>query len=274
MNTSEASKISQALSVLLRKAGKIILSAHGIRESDGHGGDVKVKPGTANFVTVYDVRVQDYLIGEIRKEIPSAVFIAEEKENDSAVLDSEFCFIIDPIDGTTNFIHDYRHSCISLAMISHGETVFGAIYDPYLDELFSAEKGKGAFLNGTPMHVSNRPLALASAAFGTCPYYKDTLADKTFAFAKEIFLATSDVRRPGSAALDLAYLAAGRNDLFFEFLLSPWDIAAGGLLVTEAGGVITQIDGSPIDLSAPCSVFAANPEIHPDLIRMAENYRD
>lgn len=256
---------------LLREAGKIMLSAHDV-ETDGENG-IKVKPGTANFVTAYDVAVQNYLMRAILDRVPDAVFIAEEKENDSAVLAGAHCFIIDPIDGTTNFIHDYRHSCISLAMISHGETVFGAVYQPYMNDLFHAEKGNGAYVNGTPMHVSDREFSLAVTAFGTCPYYKDTHADKTFALAKDLFLATADVRRPGSAALDLAYLAAGRNDIFFEFILSPWDIAAGALMIREAGGIITQIDGSPLDLSAPCSVFAGTPSTHPDLLRVAEKYR-
>lgn len=262
--------IAKRLCALLREAGRIMLGACEIERDDG----VKVKPGTANFVTVYDVKVQEFLMREITALIPSAVFIAEEKENDASVLRGEYCFIIDPIDGTTNFIHDYRHSCISLAMVSFGETVFGAIYDPYLDEMFSAEKGEGAFLNGKPMRVSDRPMPLAVAAFGTCPYYKDTLADKTFALARDVFVAASDMRRPGSAALDLAYLAAGRNDLFFEFLLSPWDIAAGMLLLSEAGGIATQIDGSPLTLNAPCSVFAGNRETHAALLTLAQKYRD
>jgi myo-inositol-1(or 4)-monophosphatase len=262
--------ISEVLISLLRRAGEIMLSAHEV--SHNEGGGVKVKPGTANFVTVYDVAVQEFLINAIKEEIPDAVFIAEEKENDSAVLMGEHCFIIDPIDGTTNFIHDYKRSSISLAMISRGETVFGAVYDPYLNELFHAEKGKGAYLNETPIHVSDREIGYAVVAFGTCPYYKDTLADNTFALAKDLFLVTSDVRRPGSAALDLSYVAAGRNDLFFELILSPWDIAAGALIITEAGGVITQGDGAPIDLSAPCPVFAGNPVAHPELLRIAAKY--
>ncbi len=266
----ERNEIVETLTSLVRQAGEIFRSAHTEEIPDG----IEVKAGTSNFVTLYDVRVQEFLLEEIKRAIPSAVFIAEEKENDSAVLSGEYCFIIDPIDGTTNFINDYRHSCISLAMVSRGETVFGAIYDPYMDELFTAEKGKGAYLNGRPMRVSDRPMERAVVAFGTCPYYKDTLSEKTFLFAKEVFLAAADVRRPGSAALDLAYLAAGRNDAFFEFILSPWDIAAGMLLVSEAGGFITQIDGSPLSLASPSSVFAGNPVTHPVLLQMAEKYRD
>lgn len=261
------------MEALLREAGKMILAAHA-SEHDDTEESVKIKPGSANFVTVYDVKVQNFLMDSIKALIPDAVFIAEEKENDPAVLNGAHCFIIDPIDGTTNFIHDYHHSCISLAMISKGETVLGMVYDPSLDELFSAEKGQGAYLNGKRVTVSDHEFPFAVVAFGTSPYYKDTLAEKTFAFARDMFLAASDVRRPGSAALDLAYLAAGRNDIFFEFILSPWDIAAGALLIREAGGVITQIDGSPLTLKKPCTVFAATPRLHPELLRLAEKYRD
>ena len=111
---------------IIKNAGEVMLSAHNI-ESDSIGS----KEGSANFVTVYDVKIQELIISEIKKLVPDALFIAEEKENDAAVLMGEHCFIIDPIDGTTNFIHDYRHSCISLAMFSRGEAVFGAVYDPY-----------------------------------------------------------------------------------------------------------------------------------------------
>ena len=211
-------------------------------------------------------------MNSIKTLIPDAVFIAEEKENDPRMLKGEHCFVIDPIDGTKNFINGYRHSAISLAMISKGSTVFGAVYNPYMNELFTAEKGRGARLNGKPMQVSCRPIELGICAFGTSPYYKDTLSEKTFAFTKEIFFDVSDIRRTGSASLDLAYLAAGRNDAFFEFVLSPWDYAAGALLVTEAGGIITDIKGDPVDLSAPCPVFAANRLIHPILIEKAQKY--
>ena len=267
LEENEIVTMEKIITDVMRSAGKIVLSAHLDEDS------VREKTGSANFVTEYDVAVQNFMMSEIKRNIPKAVFIAEEKENDPTVLSGEYCFVIDPIDGTKNFINDYRHSCISLAMISKGETVFGAIYDPYLDEMFTAEKGMGARLNGKPMHVSERPIETAIVAFGTSPYYKDTLADKTFDFTKEIFLTASDIRRTGAAALDLAYLAAGRNDIFFEFVLSPWDFAAGALLVTEAGGIVTDIKGNKTELSAPSSIFAANSKIHPQLIEIAAKYK-
>ena len=257
---------SSFLTDLMRQAGKIMTAAHMEGET---GTDVTAKPGTANFVTVYDVAVQDFILRELLKKWPDAVFLAEEQENDNQVLNAPRCFILDPIDGTANFIHNYRHSCISLAMLEQGTTVFGAIYNPYLDEMFCAELNKGATLNGRPIHVSDSHPENGFATFGTSPYYKQTLGEKTFALAKSLYQTMSDVRRSGSAALDLAYLAAGRTDAFFELRLSPWDIAAGTLLIREAGGTITQSDGTPVTLTAPCSVFAGTPETYPHLIKVA-----
>lgn len=257
-----------ALLPLIRKAGEMMLAAH---VDSGNG--VTVKPGSANFVTVHDVRIQNFLLEGIKELLPDACFIAEEKENDPAVLQQDCCFIIDPIDGTTGFIHDAHHSCVSVGVFSHGEAVFGAVYDPYLDEMFHAVRGGGAYLNGDPIHVSSYPFGSALVGYGTAPYYKDTLADKTFSLCRELFDACADVRRCGSAALDLCYVAAGRYDVFFEMVLSPWDIAAGALLVTEAGGTVSQMNGNPIDFTRPCSVIAANSVCYDDLLKTAKKYQ-
>ena len=132
-------KLEKALLSLMRQAGQIMTQAHQI----GGEGKVSEKGDAANLVTVYDLRVQEFLMQEIRAILPDAYFFAEEKENDPKDLLSEYCFIIDPIDGTANFVHDYRHSAISVAMLSHGEPVFGAVYNPYQDEMFHAFKGGG-----------------------------------------------------------------------------------------------------------------------------------
>ncbi len=261
--------IDKILLPLIREAGKIMTGARDIE------GAVSEKGGdAANMVTVYDVAVQNFLMKEITKLIPDAFFFAEEKENNAEDLQRDYCFVIDPIDGTSNFVHEYHHSCISVALFSRGEIKFAAIYDPYLDEMFSAVKGGGAFLNGDPMRVSERDMHHAIVAFGTCPYYKDTLGPKTFELCYELYRACSDVRRPGAAALDLAYLAAGRNDIFFELVLSPWDIAAGDLLIKEAGGIITNSEGKDIDFSAPSSVFAASPKIYGEFYEIAKKVLD
>lgn len=257
--------IDKLLLPLIREAGKIMLRAHDIEDAVSEkGGD------SANMVTVYDVAVQNFLMTEITKLIPDAFFFAEEKENNSEDLQRDYCFVIDPIDGTSNFVHVYKHSCISVALFSKGEITFAAIYDPYQDEMFSAVKGEGAYLNGVPMKVAERDMPHAIVAFGSTPYYKDTLGPKTFELCYELYRRTSDVRRPGAAALDLAYLAAGRNDIFFELILSPWDIAAGNLLIKEAGGIITNAEGNDIDFSAPSPVLAASPRVYDEFMAVAK----
>ncbi len=258
--------VSETLIKIINEAGKIILNQKEVTSS----ADIDEKAGDANFVTVFDVAVQGYLIGEISKAIPNAVFVAEEQENDYTCLQNEYCFVIDPIDGTTNFIHGYKHSSISVAMFSHGEVVLGAVYDPYLNEMFYAVRGNGAFLNGEPIRVSKNGLDKAVCLFGTSPYYKAELADKTFNTVRTLFLTCADVRRSGSAALDLAYIAAGRCDIFYEARLSPWDFAAGVLLITEAGGTVTQADGKAIDFIGPVSILAANTLCHKKALELVK----
>ena len=260
--------LSDILLPLIKKAGQIIFSARQVDCEE----NITSKEGAANFVTVFDVRVQEYLISEIKKQIPDAVFIAEEQENDTSLLDAEHCFIIDPIDGTTNFIRDYRHSCISVAMITSNQTVFGAVYDPYLDEMFYAQRGKGAFLNGKRINVSSHDMSMGICAYGTSPYYRDTLGDMTFDICKALFMRCADVRRCGSAALDLAYVAAGRNDMFFECRLSPWDYAAGALLIEEAGGIISDMNGAEVEFTSARPIIAANKMIYPELLEVSKRY--
>lgn len=247
---------------LMRSAAEIMLSAHDIENA------VADKSGEANFVTAYDVAVQKYLFGEISKKLPEAVIIGEESDdNPMEALSDKMCFIIDPIDGTTNFIHNYRTSAISVGITEKNRVVYGAVYNPYQKLMYSARLGEGAFLEidgGTPipLHVSKRPLHDALSCFGTSPYYREELGDVTFERAKWMFMHTRDIRRSGSAALDLCNVAAGAVDVFFEYRLSPWDYAAASLIIEEAGGVITQFDGTPITLGKPCSILAGNMPCH------------
>ena len=246
---------------LLRRAGERILSA------DLSGGGVSEKGGdSANLVTVYDRAVQDELCTALLALYPYAVFMAEEQENDPAVLSAPLCFIIDPIDGTANFVHGCRRSAISLAVLEGGVTVFGAVYDPYLGETFYATLGGGAFVNGAPMRAADRIPTHGLAVFGTTPYQKERYGAASFSLAERIFRTARDVRRSGSAALDLAYVAAGRYDMYFELSLSPWDIAAGLLLVREAGGTVTDIRGGEPPLLSATSVVAASNACHPYLL--------
>lgn len=227
-----------------------------IRQADRSCLLVEGKEGHANFVTNYDKLVQQEISQRLKQVVPEAVFVGEE-DDIHASIEKGFAFIVDPIDGTTNFMKDYHMSCISVGMTYDGQAVAGIVYNPYLEEFFYAEKGKGAYLNGKPIHVSKAPMEQAVIAFGTAPYYEE-LAKKSFEKAYEAFQLGLDIRRSGSAALDLCAVAAGRIDLYFELLLSPWDYAAGGLIVEEAGGVVTTAEGGPITLDRKCSVVATN----------------
>ena len=253
---------------IMRRAAELMLSAHDVE------GAVTVKPGDANFVTTYDVAVEEFLFRALGERLPEAVIIGEEaEENHTELLRTRLALLIDPIDGTTNFIHNYRYSSISVGVCDRGTMIWGGVLNPYSGLLYHAERGCGTFVQSpdgreTPIHVSDRPLSSALAGFGTSPYYRDELGEKTFRAVYSFFRAARDVRRSGSAALDLAMIAAGSLDVFLEYRLSPWDIAAGSLLVTEAGGIITQTDGAPLTFEHPCSVLAGNPGCHAEAMGM------
>ncbi len=240
---------------LLREAAQILLSA------DRSALSAHSKAGSQNFVTDYDVRTENFLREQFARHLPEADMLGEESADTHAAKIAEgLTLIVDPIDGTTNFMQDYRCSCISVGVCDRGTMVYGAIYNPYADAMFLAERGRGATVteNGhtVPIHVSQRALSDSLVLFGTAPYYRDTLGEATFRSLWSLFQVARDIRRSGSAALDLANIAAGRCDVFFEYRLSPWDYAAGSLLVTEAGGQITKLDGSPLTFDKPCSVLA------------------
>lgn len=218
--------------------------------------NVDDKAGHSNFVTNYDKQIQEELRRKLLTVLPMAVFVGEEGDEQPSI-DSGYAFIVDPIDGTTNFMKDYRQSCISVGVTKDGKQVAGVVYQPYSNELFVAEKGKGAYLNGSPIHVSNSDMDHALVVFGTAPYYEE-LRHKSFEKAEAFCARCIDVRRSGSAAIDLCSVAAGRTDLYFEYCICPWDIAAGSLIVEEAGGHISQVDGSEITLKSKCSILATN----------------
>lgn len=234
----------------VRACGTIILNAD--RTKSG----IDEKAGHANFVTAYDKKVQSELQKRLLEILPEAVFVGEEEDVHASVKDG-YAFIVDPIDGTTNFIKDYHASAISVGLIKDAKRYMGVVYNPYLDEVYTAVKGKGAFLNGSPIQVSRQPLENGIVIFGTATYYEE-YAKATFDMAYENYCKALDVRRSGSAALDLCNVAAGRAELFFELRLCPWDYAAGSLIVEEAGGVVTTIDGGELPLNEGCGVLATN----------------
>ncbi len=246
----------EALIQIVREAGGILLGAHAQLQ------DISSKEGKANFVTKYDVAVQQFLQDRLSTAFPSASFLGEEG-GAKQVLQSGDTFLVDPIDGTTNFITGYHHSSISVGLARDGQMYAGVVYNPYLDEVFSAQQGKGAFLNGSPIRCGSRGLAQGTVGFGTSPYHPD-LTDATFKLLKKLYRASLDIRRSGSAALDICYAAAGRTALFFELILEPWDYAAASVIVSEAGGACTQLDGSAIALDKGCSILAGNPVARED----------
>ena len=240
--------IIREINAAIRAAGDIILNADRSTET------VESKEGHANFVTSYDKAVQEMLKKRLLEILPEAVFVGEEEDVHAQIREG-YSFIVDPIDGTTNFIRDMHCSTTSIGLLLDAEPVYAAIYNPYLDELYTAEKGEGAFLNGQPIHVSDKPLSESMILFGSSPYYPE-LSKNGFELLINLFSRALDVRRFGSAAYDLCMVAAGRAELFFEMQLSPWDYAAGSLIVSEAGGTVTQIDKSPLSFGHPCSVLA------------------
>lgn len=262
----------EAIIAAVTDAGRGLLSAHDI---ESH---MKVKPGDANFATEWDIETQRKLCGELHRILPEAGFIAEEDggavvdgANAASGADEAILFIVDPIDGTTNFIHGLSHSAVSVAVAVGGVPVFGCVYNPYLDEMFYASAGEGAYLRKkgvtTRLSVSKRTLKDALSAFGTTPYDR-TKAAETFRLAERLYLSCREIRREGSAALDICYVAAGRYDVYFELTLSPWDFAAAEIILTEAGGLLTRLDGGGIDAREKTSVLATNIAAREEAVRL------
>lgn len=226
--------------------------------------DVDMK-GDKDLVTEVDRESERLIVGHIREQFPEHSIVAEEGEYPPGTAD--FRWVIDPVDGTTNYAHGFPWFCSSIGLLQGDELVAGVIYNPVYDELFTASKGGGAFLNGCRLHVSGRA-PLKSSLLGTgFPYDCATDPANNFAGFIAFQKAARGIRRAGAAALDLAYVAAGRLDGFWELKLKPWDVAAGTLLVREAGGVVTGFDGTPYDVFTN-RIVASNGLIHDEMIAM------
>jgi myo-inositol-1(or 4)-monophosphatase len=219
------------------------------------------RKGPADFVTAADLRAEQTLHDELAKARPGYGFLMEER-GEVAGTDKTHRWIVDPLDGTTNFMHGVPHFAVSVALEREGELVAGVVYDVGKDELYWAEKGRGAFLNDRRLRVAARTSladTLIATGIATATRAVPAWRDKHFAELARVTAATVAVRRLGSAALDLAWVAAGRYDGYWERLLSPWDIAAGVVLVREAGGFAREIDGA--DFMETGSVIAANQKL-------------
>jgi myo-inositol-1(or 4)-monophosphatase len=216
----------------------------------------------SNLVTEADRRSEALIVERLQKLFPEHAVVAEEGGGQRP--ESDYCWYVDPLDGTTNFAHGFPVFCISLGLAYREEVIAGVVYDPTRDELYTAEKGAGAFLNGQRLAVSkNASLSESLLATGFPPF--DSNHDLNAQLFFRFTLLSHGIRRPGSAALDLCYVAAGRFDGFWELKLNPWDKAAGSLLVREAGGRVSDLAGGPFKLSTG-EVFASNNLIHDQMI--------
>lgn len=250
------------LLALAKGAGEILRAGY------SQAKDIRHK-GTVDLVTQYDHLSEDYLVGEIHRQFPQDAIVTEE----SGLLDGNGSgrWYIDPLDGTVNFAHGVPLFAVSIAYETAGEIQFGVVYEPLRDECFSAAAGRGAWLNGEPIQVSEAPDLIHSLLVTGFPYdLLDTPNNNLENFVR-FSRRSQAVRRLGSAALDLCYVACGRLDGYWEIRLSAWDIAAGSLIVREAGGVMTDLAGDPSVMKPPYSVLAANPTIHPLMLAVLQD---
>lgn len=243
------------------------LAANIIQQGSRNPANLRIekKEGNNNFVTELDRKSEQVIIETIKKAFPDHNILSEEigLENNN----SNFTWIIDPIDGTTNFIHGHPQYSISIGFKQGDKITHGIIFDPNRNDLYQAELGKGAYLNDKRLRVSKINY-LEDALIGTgFPTYDMSILDKYLIILKELLLNTAGMRRAGSAALDLAYVAAGQLDGFFEFNLKPWDVAAGYILIKEAGGIVTDFNNTQ-DFLKTGSIVAGNPKIIVELLKV------
>lgn len=237
-----------AVEDVVRRSGDLVRNAEGFTVTD--------KGSRENLVTSMDVENERFLKDELTKLIPGSVFIGEEGD-DRTIPDKGYAWIVDPIDGTTNFSRGIPEIGISVALLRDGEVWIGVVYNPYTDIMYSAEKGQGATKNGAPIHVSDRPMKDCLLCTAWCAYGK-RLAPPSFRVSERMHPICNDIRRIGTAAMELCLLAEGATDLYFEIRLMPWDHAAGLLCVEEAGGVVSGIHGNMPFLDRAGPVLAAN----------------
>ena len=248
---------------LARKAGALLKEQFNQKHEINYKGDI-------NLVTEADKMSEDLIIAALSRKFPDHGILSEESPMITGA--GKLRWIIDPLDGTTNYAHGYPIFCVSIALENEGEIILGVVYDPMRDEIFVAERGEGAYLNDkklTVSHIDNISKSLLATGF---PYDIRESKENNLDYFNSMAINVQAIRRAGAAALDLAYLAAGRFDGFWELKLKPWDTAAGCLMVEEAGGVISDIAGKKWHLQSP-SLLASNGLIHEQMIKVLSNVR-
>ncbi len=252
------STILQEVEVIVRQAGALLMEGYGnVRHIQ--------QKGVIDLVTEFDKRSEEVILSFLEKEFPDHAILAEESGHNKTV--SEYQWVIDPLDGTTNFAHGIPIFSVSIGLLRDNSPVAGIVYDPFRNEMFSAELGHGAFLNHRPIHVSSR-VDLGQAVISTgFPYDLRTNPRNNFPEFIQFQLRTQAVRHLGSAALDCTWTAMGRLDGYWEFGVKPWDVGAGALIVREAGGYVTSIDGNDDFLSAD-TILVSNNLLHEQMLRV------
>ncbi len=249
------SEFLEAAVEIAREAGAILMAHRGVR--------FELK-GEYDLVTAADRASELLVVERLHSRFPQHGIVAEE--GGAAEMKSEYRWFVDPLDGTTNFAHGFPMWNVTLALACRGEVISGVVFDPVRDEMFTAERGSGAWLNGSRIHVAPAAIledALVATGFPSRRRHQNINVH----FYYQLAMITHGVRRAGSAALDLAYTACGRLDGFWEFGLNPWDMAAGTLLVEEAGGRVSGMHGEPLDLYGP-QLFASNGLIHEETLEL------
>lgn len=263
----ESEDVLQAILCILEQAAKLLPPGYGNEPID-----YLEKEGIGNYVTGYDAAVQSYIEEKLKEIFPEAVFFAEEMEEEGRGV-GRLTVYLDPIDGTANLIRKNGDASISVAIAKEGILELGAVYVPGAGEMFSAQRGKGAFLNGMPIRVSKRSLPESIMIAGAAPYYKEKLGRRSMQLISRLYEKSADFRRYGSAAMEMCQVACGRAEFSFEMKLYPWDYAAGCLIVREAGGIVSTLDGEEIPLNRSSSVLCSNQVVYNEVLNVGRDIR-
>jgi len=247
-----------------RSAGALLLERFGSLRQ------IQYKGSPSNLVTEMDRQAEALVVGCIRRRFPDHAILAEE--GGASAGSASHRWIVDPLDGTTNYAHGMPFFAVSIALEIEGSVQVGVVFDPSRAECFTAMRGRGAFLNGAPLRVSETPTLDESLLSTGYPYEIRKTQDNNLAEHAAFMVRCRSVREMGSAAINLALVAAGRLDAFWELTLGPWDVAAGCLMVEEAGGRVTNPAGGPVDIDAP-SVVASNGRIHAEMLATLKEVR-
>jgi myo-inositol-1(or 4)-monophosphatase len=259
MLEKETKPTLQEVELIAREAGKLLMTRY------GKAHDIKMK-GKVDLVTEADHLSEELILGHIKKHYPLHTIISEESGSNHQL--SDHTWYIDPLDGTINFAHGIPLFCVSIAYAFQEKLQLGVVYDPTRDECFSAEFNKGAWLNGNPIRVSKTKELIQSLIVTGFPYTPDEKHITNLEHYSYFSLRTRGVRRLGSAAIDLGYVASGRLDAYWELDINVWDIAAGCLIASEAGAIVSDVKGHPLDYRQISTVLVTNPFLHSDVLRV------